>query len=106
MSARLRRHDAAAGHFGSAAFGVLLAVLVAPITGRMWRERGQRRLARMMPGLQDISPRILGRGWIDGSFSLECQTLQGYLIEVYIIMRGTDRVDSQNLFLQIKYYWA
>lgn len=64
MSARLRRHDAASEHFGSAAFGVLLAVLVAPITGRMWRERGQRRLARMMPGLQDISPRERLDRWI------------------------------------------
>lgn len=35
-------------------------------------------------------------------FSLDCQRLRGDLIEVYSIMRGIDREDSQNLFPRVE----
>ena len=63
-------------------------------------ERVQRRFTRMLPGLEGV-------GYEErlnklGLFSLERQRLRGDLIEVYKIMRGIDRVDSQRLFPRVE----
>jgi len=59
-------------------------------------ERVQKRFTRMLPGLEDRN--CTERLDKLGLFSLEWRRLRGDLIEVYIIMRGRDMVDSQNLF--------
>ena len=63
-------------------------------------ERVQKRFTRMLPGMEGISyeERLEKRG----SFSLEQRRLRGDLIEVYKIMRGMDRVDSQKLFPRVE----
>jgi len=59
-------------------------------------ERMQRRFTRKLPGLQGVGfEKRLNKL---GLFSLERRRLRGHLIEVYKIMRGIDRVDSQRLF--------
>jgi len=51
----------------------------------------------MLPGLEGVS--CMDRLDKLGLFSLERRRwLRGDLIEVYKMMRGIDRVDSQNLF--------
>lgn len=58
-------------------------------------KRSQREFTRTLPRLGGIRFRErLGRL---GLFALECWRLRGDLIEVYKIMRGIDRVESQNL---------
>ena len=59
-------------------------------------ERVQKRFTRMLPGMEGIS--YEERLEKLGLFSLERRRLRGDLIEVYKIMRGMDRVDSQKLF--------
>ena len=59
-------------------------------------ERVQRRFTRMLPGLENKS--YEARLAELGLFSLEHRRMRGDLIEVYKIMRGIDRVDSQYLF--------
>ena len=59
-------------------------------------ERAQKRFSRMLPGMEGIS--YEERLEKCGLFSLERRRLRGDLIEVYKIMRGMDRVDSQNFF--------
>ena len=63
-------------------------------------ERVQRRFTRMLPGLTGV-------GYEErlsklGLFSLERWRLRGDLIEVYKMMRGIDRVDSQRLFPRVE----
>ena len=63
-------------------------------------ERVQKRFTRMLPGLEGV-------GYEErlnklGLFSLERRRLRGDLIEVYKIMRGIDRVDSQRLFPRVE----
>jgi len=56
----------------------------------------QKIFTRMLPGLDGLSYKErLDRL---GLFSLEHRRLRGDLIEVYKIMRGIDKVDSQHLF--------
>jgi len=57
-------------------------------------------LARMLPGTEGI-------GYEErleklGLFSLERRRLRGYLIEIYKIMRGMDRVDRLMLFPRVE----
>ena len=59
-------------------------------------ERVQKRFTRMLPGMEGISHEE--RLEKLGLFSLERQRLRGDLIEVYKMMRGMDRVDSQKRF--------
>ena len=63
-------------------------------------ERVQKRFTRMLPGMEDIS--YEERLEKLGLFSLERRRLRGDLIEVYKIMRGMDRVDSQKLFPRLE----
>ena len=59
-------------------------------------ERVQRRFTRMLPGFQHLGYRErLNRL---GLYSLERRRLRGDLIEVFKILRGTDRVDVGRLF--------
>ena len=62
-------------------------------------ERVQKRLTRMLPGVEGMSYKE--RLDKPGLFSLERWGLRGALIEVYKIMRGIDRVDSH--FPELKY---
>ena len=57
-------------------------------------ERVQKRFTRMLPGMERYEERLEKLGL----FSLERRRLRGDLIEVYQIMRGMARVDSQKLF--------
>ncbi|XP_059831389.1 uncharacterized protein LOC132397106 [Hypanus sabinus] len=59
-------------------------------------ERVQRRFTRMLPGLEsmDYDQRLRELGL----YSLEKRRMRGDMIEVYKILRGIDRVDSQRLF--------
>ena len=59
-------------------------------------ERVQKRFTRMLPGMEGIS--YEERLEKLGLFSLERLRLRDDLIEIYKIMRGMDRVDSQKLF--------
>ncbi|XP_072443501.1 RNA-directed DNA polymerase from mobile element jockey isoform X1 [Chiloscyllium punctatum] len=59
-------------------------------------ERVQRRFTRMLPGMENRS--YEDRLRVLGLFSLERRRMTGDLIEVYKIIRGIDRVDSQRLF--------
>ena len=59
-------------------------------------ERVQKRFTRMLPGMEGIS--YEERLEKLGLFSLERRRLRGDMMEVYKIMRGMDRVDSQKLF--------
>ena len=59
-------------------------------------ERVQRRFTRMLPGLGSMP--YENRLSELGLFSLERRRIRGDLIEVYKMMRGIDRVDSQRLF--------
>ena len=63
-------------------------------------ERVQKRFTRMLPGLEGIS--YEERLEKLGLFSLVRRRLRGKLIEVYKIMRGMDRVDSQELFPRVE----
>ena len=59
----------------------------------------QKRFTKILPGLDGLSYKVrLDRL---GFFSLECRRLRGDLVEVYKIMRGIDKVDSQHLFLKV-----
>ena len=60
----------------------------------------QKRFTRMLPGMEGIS--YEERLEKLGLFSLEQRRLRGDLIEVYKIMRGMDRVDSQKLFPRVE----
>ena len=60
-------------------------------------ERVQKRFTRMLPGMEGISYEEKL-----GLFSLERRRVRGDLIEVYKIMRGMDRVDSQMLFPRVE----
>ena len=58
-------------------------------------ERVQKRFTRMLPGMEGISyEERLEKLCL---FSQERRRLRGDLIEVYKIMRGMDRMDSQKL---------
>ena len=57
-------------------------------------ERVQKRFTKMLPGMERSEEKLEKLGL----FSLERRRLRGDLIEVYKIMRGMDRVDSQKLF--------
>ena len=63
-------------------------------------ERVQKRFTRMLPGMEGIS--YEERLEKLGLFSLERRRLRGDLMEVYKIMRGMDRVDSQKLFPRVE----
>ena len=63
-------------------------------------ERAQKRFIRMLPCMEGISYKE--RLEKLGLFSLEQRRLRGDLIEVYKIMRGMDRVDSQKLFPRVE----
>ena len=63
-------------------------------------ERVQKRFTRMLPGMEGIS--YEERLEKLGLFSLERRRLRGDLIEVYKIMRGMDRLDSQKLFPMVE----
>ena len=63
-------------------------------------ERVQKRFTRMLPDMAGIS--YEERLEKLGLFSLERRRLRGNLIEVYKIMRGMDRVDSQKLFPRVE----
>ena len=63
-------------------------------------ERVQKRFTRMLPGMEGIS--YEERLEKLGLFSLERRRLRGDMIEVYKIMRGMDRVDSQKLFPRVE----
>ena len=60
----------------------------------------QKRFTRMLPGLEGMSYKE--RLDKPGLFSLEWRTLRGDLIEIYKILRGIVRVDSQNLFPRVE----
>ena len=62
--------------------------------------RVQKRFTRMLPGMEGIS--YDERLEKLGLFSPERRRLKGDLIEVYKIMRGMDRVDSQKLFSRVE----
>ena len=53
----------------------------------------------MLPGLDGLSYQERLNGW--RLFSLERRRLRGDLIEIYKIMRGIDKVDSQYLFPKV-----
>ena len=59
-------------------------------------ERVQRRFTRMLPGLESMQFDQRLREL--GLYSLERRRMRGDMIEVYKILRGIDRVDSQCLF--------
>ena len=63
-------------------------------------ERVQKRFTRMLPGMEGIS--YEERLEKLGLFSRERRRLRGDLIELYKIMRGMDRVDSQKLFPRVE----
>ncbi|MDZ1603208.1 reverse transcriptase family protein, partial [Klebsiella pneumoniae] len=63
-------------------------------------ERVQRRFTRMLPGMENRS--YEERLSVLGLFSLERRRMRGDLIEVYKMIRGIDRVDSQRLFPQVE----
>ena len=63
-------------------------------------ERVQKRFTRMLLGMEGISNEE--RLEKLGLFSLERWRLRGGLIEVYKIMRGMDRADSQMLFPRVE----
>ena len=64
-------------------------------------ERVQKRVTRMLPGLEDMDyEERLNKL---GLFSLEHWRMRGDLIKVYKIMTGLDRVDSQSLFPRIEW---
>jgi len=63
-------------------------------------ERVQKRLTRMLPGVEGIS--YEERLEKVGLFSLERWRLRGDLIEVSMNMRGMDRFDSQKLFPRLE----
>ena len=63
-------------------------------------ERVQRRFTRMLPGMESRSYEERLR--VLGLFSLERRRVRGDLIEVYKMIRGIDRVDSQRLFPQVE----
>ena len=60
----------------------------------------QKRFTRMLPGMECIS--YEERLEKLGLFSLERRRLRGDLIEIYKILRGMDRVDSQKLFSRVE----
>ena len=62
-------------------------------------ERVQKRFTRMLRGMESIS--YEERLEKLSLFSLLRWRLRGNLIEVYKIMRGMDRVDSQKLFPRV-----
>ena len=63
-------------------------------------ERVQKRFTRMLPGMEGMScEERLEKLCL---FSLEQRRLRDDLIEVYKIMRGMDRVDSQKLFPRVE----
>jgi len=63
-------------------------------------ERVQRRFTRMLPGLSGMPYEDRLRQL--GLFSLERRRMRGDLIEVYKMLRGIDRVDSQRLFPRVE----
>ena len=63
-------------------------------------ERVRKRFTRMLPGMEGIN--YEERLEKLDLFLLERRRLRGDLIEVYRIMRGMDRVDSQKLFPRVE----
>eukprot|EP00061_Rhincodon_typus_P017303 g45941.t1 len=63
-------------------------------------ETVQRKFTRILPSLKGIG--YENRLKRLGLFSLERQHLRGGLIEVYKILKGIDRVDSQRLFPRVE----
>jgi len=63
-------------------------------------EMFQRRFTRMLPGMESRSYEERLR--VLGLFSLERRRMRGDLIEVFKMIRGIDRVDSQRLFPRVE----
>eukprot|EP00061_Rhincodon_typus_P014365 g41337.t1 len=63
-------------------------------------ETMQKKFIRMLPGLEGLSYKQ--RLDVLGLVSLDHRRLRSDLAEVYKIMRGTDRVNSQGLFPRVE----
>eukprot|EP00061_Rhincodon_typus_P006952 g28112.t1 len=84
----------------------MLAFICGCIEFKNWQkdvaalERVQKGFTRMLPGMESISNEESLEKL--GLFSLEQQSLRGDLIQVYKIMKGMDKVDSQKHFPRVE----
>jgi len=63
-------------------------------------DRVQRRFTRMLPGMESRSYEEMLR--VLDLFSLKRRRMRGDLKQVYKMIRGIDRVDSQRLFPRVE----